>query len=72
MSIERNNESNVYETQEIAVELTHLGWDVQQMDTFYECPVCKEKYGSGELSAERVKGKFNCRKCGQELIYRFL
>ena len=72
MANEGINESNVYATQEIAVGLTHLGWDVRQMDTFYECPVCKEKYGSVELSAEHVKGKFNCRKCGQELIYRFL
>ena len=65
-------ESAVYETSDSAVALTHLGWDVRQMDTFYECPVCKEKYGSGELTAEGVRGKFYCRKCGQVLIYRFL
>ena len=34
--------------------------------------LCKEKYGSGELTAEGVRGKFYCRKCGQVLIYRFL
>ena len=63
--------SSVYETHDYAVALTYLDWDVRQMDTFYECPVCKEKYGSGELSAEGVKEKFKCRRCGQELIYRF-
>ena len=71
MANEGINENTTYETHDYAVALTYLDWDVRKMDTFYECSVCKEKYGSGELYAERVREKFNCRKCGQELIYRF-